>query len=140
MIIQEMVYQDQVEIKLLARDNYRGFDYVVLSYGIFPSAFVRIPQNHPYYKKYTGPIPVRCHGGILHRGELKSVSGILPLNEYNIDTDEFWIGWSYMECNDYTGFNMSSQFKKRSTVEMVNDCIGVISQLLSLPKEEDSLS
>lgn len=139
MIIQEMTYQDQVEVKLLARDNYRGFDYIVISYGIFPSAFVKIPENHNYYKKFKGIIPVKCHGGILHRGEIKPLIGTLNLQESNLDTKGFWLGWSYLECNDYTGFSQTNQGKKRTTVEMVNDCINVIGQLSTFSKE-DSLS
>ena len=113
------------ECIVLEQNTYQGYEYVVVSYGGHPCAYVRIPENHPLYNDVVNDghdyLNISCHGGLTFDGTPICV------------TDGYWIGWDYAHYGDYIGyadttFNVES--KKWSTEEMIDECIDVIGQLM----------
>ena len=49
--MKEMVYSKTRIVEVLDRGTYKDYDYVILSLGTHPCAYVRIPEHHPYYSE-----------------------------------------------------------------------------------------
>ena len=72
------------------------FDYVISSFGTHPVTYVRIPDNHPYYKKSCDDLDIACHGGLTISGDnLEAIP----------DKKGWWLGWDYAHAGDYLGFS-----------------------------------
>lgn len=110
--------------KILYKSHYKGFLYLVVSFGTHPCCYVEIPENTP--NEIIQGIPI--HGGITyiaHRSDFKRGEG-------------FFIGWDYAHCDDYIGtYSILPIFEKMdlrklkqwTTDEMINDCKKVINYL-----------
>lgn len=130
--VKEMVYQvKRLETpEILASGNVCGYQYYVVSMGMWPCAYVSIPKEDICFGQTD--LPIDCHGGITYN------------RTYLLDSavkDGWVIGWDYGHCFDYNGYNMTFgdpsfplQQKKYSTEEMINDCKDVIKQLVELNK------
>lgn len=56
--MKEMIYKGSVEneqkvIDMLDEGIYKGFHYVIVSYGIHPCAYIEIPEGHKLYMLVT---------------------------------------------------------------------------------------
>lgn len=125
-----MIYSTLRSQEILYRSQYNGFEYIVISYGIHPCAYVKIPKEHPLYGMNYSEIDIECHGGLSFSGSLSEI-----LN----GEDGFWIGWDYSHYNDYDGsyeksFGVATQYlqftKKWSTDEIVEECEEVIDRIV----------
>ena len=129
--MKEMVYIDKSIAELLDSGTYEGYEYAIVSRGLHPCAYVKLPEGHKYYgTKYYG-ILVDCHLGLTYS---ESGLDVLPEN------DGWWIGWDYGHCCDYNGFMVSefwldrdtSHYKKWTTAEIFKEVKQVINQLQEL--------
>lgn len=123
-----MKYQCTSTREILYDGYYKDYYFVIVSYGVHPCAYVKVPKNHAFYKKYYGELDITCHGGLTYSNDL---SGIFP-NE----TDSWFIGWDYAHAGDYLGtdalFNFdTSKDKKWTTEEIYEEVKEVIDQLIS---------
>lgn len=46
-----MIYTDKRQIITLDEGTYKGIDYLILSLGTHPTAYVRVPETHRYFGK-----------------------------------------------------------------------------------------
>ena len=120
MRIKPVKYYLDHRIEILYTDNYKGYNYFIISYGTHPCAYVEIPKNHPYYGVNYMDIDdeIEVHGGLTY-----SSSGILLLH------DTWVIGWDYAHCCDYSPYLADSNLKKWTTEEIIEECKRVIVQL-----------
>ncbi len=109
---------------VLIHDVFDGFEYVISDGASYPCAYVRIPDNHPFFKKKRKDIEdkFQCHCGCSYSSyrcpALKEKSG------------QWWIGWDYGHACDYQEY-MSEPYsgKKWTTTEIIDECKEVITQL-----------
>lgn len=130
----DMIYSPQrlASPIVLATGSLRDYKYYVLNQGTHPTAYVELPEWHPFFGNHYDDIPVEVHGGLTYS------SHHLP----TIADDEegrFFIGWDYSHYGDFTGFYLEPIFqnhkdmfggKTYTTNEMVYDCLMVINQLI----------
>ena len=115
-IYAEMVYSSQRSFGILSYDTYKDYEYLVLSFGTHPCAYIRADK---LTKKQVDYINENCHGGITFskksmRGNLKNIEGK-------------WIGWDYAHSIDYTGYFPYG--KKYTTEEIVSEIKSIIDKL-----------
>lgn len=118
-----MKYQTERTKQILCRGEYKGFNFVIVSYGTHPCAYVEIPKNHPLYETDYGYIDIDCHGGLTYDGDLLFVDDSLK---------GWYIGWDYAHAGDYVGYmfdNASSKDKKWKTEEIYEEVKKVIEQI-----------
>lgn len=113
--------------KELLRGNYRGFEYRIMDLGTHPTAYVKIPRNHPYYKKdwSNDNIDIEVHGGITY-----------SRNYLTCEADHlsgWWIGWDYAHYGDHLGWE-DYNGKRWTTMEILNDVKYVIDQCVEVIK------
>lgn len=129
--MKEMVYRDKSIAELLDSGTYDDYEYEIVSRGLHPCAYVKLPEGHKYYGLGYDDVPVDCHCGLTYAENYLS---ILPLES------GWWIGWDYGHCCDYSGFMMhehwkdvdTSHYKKWTTAEIFEEVKQVIDQLKEL--------
>ena len=132
-IKKEMKYlATPIKKKILYKNHYKGFLYVVVSFGTHPCCYVEIPKNTRYYSTNQGSeilegIPI--HGGI-------------TFADYRTDFKrgkKFFIGWDYAHGDDFIGSYLIlsifetmelRKLKQWTTDEMIEDCKKVIDYIL----------
>lgn len=130
--MKEMIYTTKEKIEILDTGYCLGLLYYILSLGPYPCAYVRIPQDHEFYKKDHGSIYIDVHGGLSYSKDYLLVSD-------NEKVDGWFIGWDYAHYGDYLGYDMLpilQQFKenhkydkKWSTEEIFKDVKAVCYQI-----------
>lgn len=130
--MKEMIYQ-ATRLKppqQIAKGNYKGFDYYVLSLGTHPCAYVDVTDTKLEHIHYSD-IDIECHGGLTYSREYLDT----------VDKKGWFIGWDYAHYCDFAGYeltmptSLSTGGKRWSTQEIVNECEGVIDQFVGLLKE-----
>lgn len=127
--MKEMKYLPHRAIGLLYQGNYKNFNYVILSLGTHPTAYVEIPKDHKYYGLSYDDMNIDCHGGLTYSGE----------DYWNMETcsnsDRYFIGWDYAHFEDYIGTEIvypkefQSNGKKWTTAEILEEVKEAIEQL-----------
>ena len=131
--MKEMVYKAEWnhELDILDRGFYNGYEYLVVSVGVHPCAYVAIAKGQPYYEcSDYDDFKINCHGGCTF------IKWGYP-NVFSHDLKV--IGWDYGHCGDFSGFyksRISKQFKKWTTAEIVEECKKVIDSLYVLEHGE----
>lgn len=135
----EMIYQSQrLDPPLvLASGTYKGYNYFILSMGTHPCGYVEIPKSSKYYNVDYDNIPIECHGGLTYS---ENYLGTIA----NECEERFFVGWDYAHYMDYVGYydigelkpSFVEPLKKFKTKEMVNECLKVIEQLISLERDD----
>lgn len=132
-----MVYKNYMEneqkvIDMLDEGIYKGFHYVIVSYGTHPCAYIEIPEGHKLYNASNQNefYDIACHGGITY----VSTTGLIKPNNEN-HRDGHWIGWDYAHVCDYIGylpvdFTITKSLKKWTTKEILEEVKDVIEQLI----------
>ena len=114
------------------------YEYCVVTNSRVPCAYVKLPNDHPYFNKNYGECEIEVHGGLTY-------------SDIDCRTQEgntgWWLGWDYGHFGDFTDtyleiqmFNAilaGTQYEGASigadkiwTVdEIVNECHSVIGQL-----------
>ena len=130
MNFKEMVYSsERTDGDILARGNIDGYEYLIVSYGTHPCAYVAIPENHSRYKDYhklENEDTIYPHGGVTFSGsERNNIKG-------------HWIGWDYHHACDFSGYSLNRAYssflgrKQWTTAEIYDEVCGVIEQLKQL--------
>ena len=137
MAIKEMVYTNKwlhAGEEILAKDSYKGYEYMVVSYGMHPCAYIALTEDQPYYRVADyDDVRLSCHGGctFIEWG----YTGVYD-QTYKV------IGWDYGHCYDFSGSSIkwgtdwNERSKKWTTKEMVQECHDVIEQLYILEHSE----
>lgn len=138
--MKRMVYESEWKHEILDRGEHKGIEYAVVSYGHHPCAYIKVPKDSRHYGcrddklGYLG-VPLGVHGGLTFGDNLThlndAVDGGEPFGE-----DDYWLGWDYAHCDDYTGsgaFHPTLKNNKRWTVEeILGEVRSAIDQLLAL--------
>ena len=128
--MKEMIYGYEQKTEILYEGHYKGYHFLIVSYGTHPCAYVELPKEHKWYGKDYNDIDVDCHWGLTFGDDLDHVLGEEGKNK-------FFIGWDYAHCGDYNGFNEHPRFlgafscdgKKWTTKEIYSEVKKVIRQL-----------
>lgn len=124
--MKEMIYKNYKEVDILDEGVYKGFHYIIVSYGTHPCAYIELTKENKYYGKDYNDIPVKCHGGLTYSSE----RGIIFSKNNENHRNGFWIGWDYAHLDDYmTWIGGCFGTKKWTTKEILKDVKGVIHQL-----------
>lgn len=128
----EMVYQKDRKVEVLFKGTYKGYDFYVLSLGTHPTAYVKIPNGHPYFGKSYWNIDINCHGGLTYSENHLYI-------DKNTKIEGWFIGWDYAHWGDYISFigddeilSKNNAMKKWTTDEMIQECLDVIDQLVEV--------
>lgn len=133
---QERIYECLYEGTIISNDNCE-YKFAILSLGTHPTAYVSIPQNHPYYETYTELDKIiECHGGITYFDDY------LGSDKYNYYRTGHWIGWDYAHYGDYialpffnsAAYSATSNDKRYTTEEIYSEVQDVINQLMSIKR------
>jgi len=126
------IYKSGRVHEVLIQDTYRGYEYVIVTYGSHPCAYVKMLENSKNYEKNYDDIDINVHGGLTFGDDLTRVRK---------DLTGWYIGWDYAHLGDFTFYNHSlgiSPEKKYTINEIEIDCKDVINQLIHL-EEKDTL-
>ena len=91
-----MKYQTKNDIEFLYNGVYKNIEYYIISYGLYPCAYIAIPSDNPlyeikYYDMYESEFYINVHGGFTY-----SQHSLMGIN-----TDKWILGWDYAHCDDY---------------------------------------
>jgi hypothetical protein len=130
MRIKPMIYKKSMFVESLYEDTYKGYHFIILSFGSHPCAYIEIPPVHPYYKKDYDKIDINCHGGLTY-----SEDG-LGNCKCGLHREGYWIGWDYAHYGDYYYYDLwgensdNNNEKKWTTEEIYEEVKDVIEQLI----------
>lgn len=132
--MKEMEYNKEIKRELLFQDNYKGYNFYILSLGMFPVAYIEIPESHKFYKKEYYEIYdiafIDVHGGLTYS------EGTLMINKDKV-LNGWFIGWDYGHAWDYISYDDDTFFincKKWSTSEIYEEAKNVIEQIINFNK------
>ena len=126
--MKEMIYQAESKTEILDTGYCLGLLYYIMNLGMHPTAYVRIPENHRYYKKDAEEIDIDVHGGITYSCDYLYI-------ENNQKMEGWFIGWDYAHLGDYAGYEeklpkeLQTGGKKWRTEEIFKDVKAVCYQL-----------
>lgn len=138
--MKEMVYSKYSGIEILDKGKYKNYDYIIISLGTHPCAYVKVLENHPYYNKEYNECDIQCHGGLTYSENFLIA---YPCKEDGV----WWLGWDYAHAGDYTELMFKrgntgiviktneSGLIKHTTKEIQQDCFNVIEQLIEIEKQ-----
>lgn len=130
--MREMVYGEKRAIELLSIGEYKGYLYVIVSYGSHPCAYVRVPDAHPLYERGQEEVDfvLDVHGGVTYKenGLWRTNSAL----DFKDDYYSCWIGWDYAHGGDYVPYLHNDQGHKWTTYEIFNEVKQAIDRLREL--------
>lgn len=122
-----MIYTDKsTKPKILFRDMYKGYEYIIVSYGSHPCCYIGLDENNKFYGVSYLDIDLDVHGGLTYSDNLFHVIG---------NSDRWYIGWDYAHYGDRFGNRYSSSIMNYSydhtwkTKELIKECIDAIDNL-----------
>ena len=95
--MKEMEYSIERKIEVLDTGYCFGLLYYIMNLGTHPTAYIRIPENHKYYKKNYEDIDLIVHGGLTYASNHLWISKTQKI-------DGWFVGWDYGHCGDYAGY------------------------------------
>ena len=125
-----MEYKAKGSFDVLADDTYKGYRFLIVSYGTHPCAYVVLPKTSKFYgKNYENEIfddlNFHVHGGLTYsEWGLKRLWG----------EKAYLIGWDYVHPGDYYEYSLTLFLEKKwSTEEIFEEVKEVIDEII---KEE----
>lgn len=106
----EMVYKKENTREILDKGCYKGYKYVIISYGTHPCAYVKVPKGHKYYGVgYDDAKGINVHGGLTYcqdvlHFDMPIVIKLFGKVLFTITPKQrksWWFGWDYAHCGDY---------------------------------------
>ena len=141
-IFKEMVYSNEREIEIIARNVYKGVEYFVVNIGIHPCAYVTCEKEFlDKHRDEWGDIDgISVHGGVTYTGKISELSAFGG----DPDLEEVYgFGWDYGHAGDWSGYLtdiMNEGSRKYDTWMVVDECKSAIDQYLEKKKQDDSLT
>ena len=135
--MKEMIYQAESKTEILDTGYCLGLLYYIMNLGMYPTAYVRIPENHRYYKKDVEEIDIDVHGGITYSGDHLYI-------ENNQKMEGWFIGWDYAHSGDYAGYEeklpkeLQTGGKKWTTEEIFKEVKSVCYQLQKTKEDKEN--
>lgn len=133
--MKEMTYTPTRETELLDAGLYNGIEYLIISYGTHPCAYIKVPRDNKYFGVDYNDVPLYVHGGLTYGGDLAYLNAdIEPI----INNSDYWLGWDYAHGGDFVGYDLAlnlpfkSNDKKWTTDEIVRQVIQAIDDFKKL--------
>lgn len=129
--MKEMIYTHEEYGEIIEEGTIDGYDWIIVSYGMWPAAYVKLQQDHPYYNKSYDDMNITAHGDITFAEHEyhPHIDGIEPRKG-------FWIGWGYDHLKDFTKVHAERQpypYEKVWTTEEIFEHVkSVIEQLKNI--------
>lgn len=119
--------------EVLCLGKYLNYDFLILNMGSHPTAYVKVPKDHPFFGKFYDECnpPHGFLGGPFTFSD--SSANFANLLDQPIP-DGWYLGWDYAHVGDYTGYwseeeNMRMGNRKYTTEEIILDCEEVVKYL-----------
>lgn len=129
--MKEMNYLQERKDEVLDSESYKGYQFVILSLGTHPTAYVKVPETHPYYEIDYDECDISCHFGLTY--------GRNYLRTPDEELTGWWLGWDYAHYTDFAGYYEGNErlggLKKWTTEEIKQECFDVIDQLIEKEKK-----
>lgn len=134
--MKEMIYSNDAKREWLDHGEYNGYEYVIMSLGTHPTAYVGIPgaeANVIFQEEDLEESDhINVHGGITYEN-----SFIRDENKNEYSNGKWWIGWDYAHLYDYMPDNDYGQYRKKwTTEEILEDVKSVVNQIIEREKKE----
>lgn len=132
-LLKEMQYNYLDGAITLDHSTYRDYEYLIVNFGSYPAAYVRIPEGHPYYEKEFWNMKIKPHSDLSFGGTLE---------KYHLEG--FWVGWAYNLFGDFV-YGRTSEFitdgwhKKYTTEDIISKIHDVINLLIEYANKENDL-
>lgn len=129
-----MIYKGYRETKILKTGEYEGYNYVIVSCGLYPYVIIDnidYDRIFPGDKKENKNFPVKLNFNLNNR----------DINLKQSSPNDYYITWEYNKFNDYSGefINNSNPIfsnKKKWTIEEIKeDIFNIINQMREIPEE-----
>ena len=126
--MKEMIYSSKYKREVLDTGYCLGLLYYIINLGLYPVAYIKVPENSEYFGKDMGEIDIEVHGGVTYS------KNYLWTSEKD-KIDGWFIGWDYAHYGDYSGYeeNLPERFringKKWTTKEIFKDVTKVCYQI-----------
>ena len=140
--MEEMIYKRRMmKAEVLSNGEYKGYEYIVLSLGTHPCAYIVLEENDKLYGLHYDTVhdkfDIYCHYGFTYSEDYLK---FLDFSEkYNAMVqssikDKWVVGWDYAHSGDYVGYDEDNVLggKKWSTSEIVSECKEVINQIVDI--------
>lgn len=138
--MKEMIYKPNIEVEVLDKGEYSGRKYLILSLGIYPTAYVSVTDKEEKiiksslrdndFGEYDSPLfdDISVHCGFTFYGTRTYMGD---------DDGTIYLGWDYGHgCDYFGGVNMEYEFvangNRWTTAEILAEVKSVIEQLNEL--------
>lgn len=111
--------------EMLARGKHSGFEFFIVWCCNHPNAYIRIPKNHPFYKKDYREIDDKnlVHGGFTFSGG--------SINEVYGLPNGWYLGWDYAHRTDFINLPRRQLGGSRWTIKGIEkDCKDIIDSII----------
>lgn len=131
--MEKMVYKNERirPAQVLERGKYIGYEYIILSLGTHPCAYICLDENEMFYGKHYDEIDINCHYGLtysephLYFGEYSEKYKCIVKTSIK---DKWVIGWDYAHYGDrYGGIDDGTNWTTQ-TIKL--ECKQVIQQII----------
>lgn len=115
--------------EVLCLGKYLNYDFLILNMGSHPTAYVRVPKDHPFFGKFYDECnpPHGFLGGPFTFSD--SSANFANLLDQPIP-DGWYLGWDYFTIADYSYMNLNG--KKWTTKEIMAHCKEAIEWLIEV--------
>ena len=141
MNLKEIEYSPERKVELIATGHFWEYEYFILNLGWHPTAYVKIPESHPFFGKFYDDVDLEVHGRLTYSADHLWISEEVKINGW-------FLGWDYAHYGDYNGYmelpelkrfyeNFSKEMtgRKWKTIE-IRRCIKFACEQLKEIKEE----
>lgn len=132
----EMIYKPKQELDILAHDTYLGYEFYIISTGLFPCAYIKINKNNKLYGKDLEEVNKILD---FYRQITFSKKGLV------YDFYNWYIGIDYAHVGDFIGSSLLlpeelliANERKYSTKEIYQDVQDLIKKVKNLQKYIDN--
>lgn len=117
---QRIYYTETESYTEVVSGELNGYHYKIRSCGLFPTAYVYVPNDHPCLDKESEIfMNIPAHGGIDYIAEEDTENG----------KSAMVIGWSFDHFGDYINCGTNKRGKRYTLEEVYGDIVGVINYL-----------
>lgn len=126
--MKEMIYSAKRKREVLANGKYMDIEYYIMNLGVFPTAYIKVPEKNKFYNKNFKEIDLEVNGGVTY------VADHLWITDEN-RIEGFFIGWDYAHYGDYCGYetefpeNLRTGGHKWTTEEILGEVKSAIRQI-----------
>lgn len=134
----DMVYSSKrlSPAHILLLGEYKNYNFFILNLGTHPTAYVRVPETHPFYLKHYDDCNPTSPNSLNQIFTFSDSSANFAKYLDQPIPEGWYLGWDYAHLGDWTGLYSDEQNirlgnRKYTTEEILKDCDAVIEYLIS---------